>query len=248
LTVDHVPPKGITRGTAMEMRDLAGRLSAEGAARKFELSQDGVKFRSLCSTCNNVRLGSDADPELISLCNHTHALLQARLILPSSITVNVRPMRVLRSIVGHLLATESGRKPNGLFELALASFFLDTSTQLPRAVECFYWPYPFTDQVILRDVALTRLGHGRAPLLFKLLKFYPLSFMLTWERDEKAWDFLMPNLAIHRRLTNNDVTPVAINLRVVPPQRWPEAPTNEAAQLIGGNPMHATPRLPGKRR
>lgn len=59
LTVDHVPPKGIARGTAMEMRDLMDRLSVTEVQGKFQLSQDGVKFRSLCPRCNNVRLGAE---------------------------------------------------------------------------------------------------------------------------------------------------------------------------------------------
>ncbi|HEV2682752.1 MAG TPA: hypothetical protein VGV14_19795 [Rhodanobacter sp.] len=248
LTVDHVPPKGATRVAAMEMRELWARLSTGEQARRFELSQDGVKFRTLCRLCNNVRLGANADPELVALCNHADTILKTKLILPPSFSARVRPMRVLRAIAGHLLATQSGRQPAGPFELGMVSFFLNTAEAPPRELECFYWPYPYSDQVILRDVGMTRLGHGRAPLVFKLLKFYPLAFMLTWARDEQAWDFLMPNLAIHRRISNDDFATVPIDLRSVPHQRWPEAPTDDAALLSGGTPMHATPRTPKKRK
>lgn len=246
LTLDHVPPKGATRITAVEMRDLTARLSMDGTQGRCELSQDGVKFRSLCRRCNNERLGAETDPELVKLCNHADAVLRSRLVLPSSFAIDVRPMRALRSVVGHLLATESGRQPNGPFERAMAQFFLDTKLPPPRELECFYWPYPYTDQVILRDVGLGRLGNG-TPLVFKLLKFYPLAFMLTWQRDVATWDFLMPDLAAFRGLTNDAVASVSIDLRAVPPQRWPEAPLGDCALLMGGKPLHASPRRPKAR-
>jgi hypothetical protein len=242
LTVDHVPPKGATRISAMEMRDLMDRLSVSGSKGRHELSQDGVKFRSLCRICNNERLGAQCDPELIRLCNHADGVLRSRLILPATFAVDVRPMRVLRALVGHLLATQSGRRPVGPFEEGLASFFLDLRLPPPRELECFYWIYPFNDQVIVRDAALTRLGHGIAPLVFKLIKFYPLAFLLTWERHETSWPYQMPQLTRFRDLSNDEAVPMTIDLRVKLPQRWPEAPTGDGAVLYGGRPMHANPR------
>jgi hypothetical protein len=231
----------------MEMRDLMSRLSIYQVEKRFELSQDGVKFRSLCRRCNNERLGAECDPELLALCNHAHAILQSPLVLPPSFSIDVRPMRVLRAVVGHMLATESGRSPAGPMEEAMATFFLDTRLPPPRQLECFYWPYTFTDQVILRDVSLGRMG-GHPPLFFKLLKFYPLAFMLTWERDEATWAFRMQDLARHRRLGNNDEASLVIDLRAVPPQRWPEAPLSDGILLMGGKPMIAEPRAGKKKR
>jgi hypothetical protein len=244
LTLDHVPPKGATRISAMEMRDLMDRLSISDLKGRYELSQDGVKFRSVCRRCNNERLGAGCDPELISLCNHADTVLRSRLMLPPSFTVDVRPMRVLRAVAGHLLATQSGRRPAGTFEEGMAEFFLNTRLPPPRQLECFYWPYPFNDQVIVRDACLTRLGYGQSPLIIKLLKFYPLSFLLTWERDETAWAFRVPELTQFRNLSNDDVRPVNIDLRVVLNQRWPEAPMSDTAIMFGGRPVHATPREP----
>jgi hypothetical protein len=244
--VDHVPPKGIAKGTAMEMRDLMDRLSIGNVQGKFQLSQDGVKFRSLCPRCNNVRLGAECDPDLLALCNHADRVMRSPLALPPSFTVDVRPMRVLRAIVGHMLATQSGRAPVGPVEEAMRDFFLDTRLPPPQQLECFYWPYPFTDQVVLRDVALGRLD-GRPPMLFKLLKFYPLSFMLTWERDVAAWDLWMPNLGRHRRLSNDDTAALDVDLKAVPPQRWPEAPLTDCVLLMGGKPMMAEPKRGARR-
>lgn len=225
----------------MEMRGLMDRLSIHEVRGKFQLSQDGVKFRSLCPRCNNERLGAECDPELLTLCNHADRVMRSPLALPPSFAVDVRPMRVLRSIVGHTLATQSGRRPLGPMEEAMAEFFLNTQLPPPPQLECFYWPYPFNDQVILRDVTLGRMG-GHPPLFFKLLKFYPLSFMLTWERDEPTWDFRMQDLARYRRLSNDESAALVIDLKAVPPQRWPEAPLSDCMLLMGGKPLMAEPR------
>lgn len=246
LTIDHVPPKGATRIGAVEMRDLMERLSIEGLSGKYELSQDGVKFRSLCRICNNERLGAGCDPELVSLCNHADATIRSRLILPGTFSANVRPMRVLRAIVGHLLATQSGRVPVGTFERGMAQFFLNTKLPPPPEMECFYWPYPFNDQVILRDVSKTKLGTGISPLLFKLLKFYPLSFMLIWQRDASVWPIPGAELTRYRGLSNDDTASIAFDLRSIPHQRWPEAPSDDEAIMMGGRPMYARPRTPTK--
>lgn len=109
LTLDHVPPKGATRITAVEMRDLTARLSMDGTQGRCELSQDGVKFRSLCRRCNNERLGAETDPELVKLCNHADAVLRSRLVLPPSFAIDVRPMRALRSVVGQGVGEDEGR-------------------------------------------------------------------------------------------------------------------------------------------
>lgn len=248
LTVDHVPSKGATRIAAMEVRSLTDRLSIDRVHGRFELSQNGVKFRSLCKRCNNVRLGAECDPELVLLCTRADNILRSPLALPPRFTVDVRPARVLRAVVGHLLATEPTRRPVGPFEEGLAEFFLDTKLSPPHQLECFYWLYPFNDQVILRDVGMTRLGRGLSPLIFKLLKFYPLSFMLTWERNEQDWVFSVPELArFHSHLSYDAIAPVLIDLRTLPHQRWPEAPASDGALLIGGQPLHASPRVQNRR-
>ena len=222
LTFDHVPPKGAARIGAMAMRSLGDRIGAPAPMARFRRAADGVKFRSICAACNNSRLGVGADPELARLCNGAH---DAYFSVTRGVTfgISARPMRILRAICGHLLATVPGRSPVGTFEQGMQVFFMDTSSIPPTELECFYWPYPYNDQVIIRDVTMKRLGVGNA-MSFKLLKFYPLAFLLTWERETDNFQFQMRNLNAFHTLSNDDEALITVALPGMPRQRWPEMP------------------------
>lgn len=96
LTEDHIPPKGALRITQMEMVHLIQVLSAPGSMSRGRLSQDGVKFRTLCGRCNNDLLGSRYDPELIRLVNSVGTILKSSLQLPPRMNVPVVPQKVMR--------------------------------------------------------------------------------------------------------------------------------------------------------
>ena len=55
LTEDHVPPKGSITPEKVGVRSLVQTMKAVDS-RIGQLFQNGVKFRTLCSTCNNVKL------------------------------------------------------------------------------------------------------------------------------------------------------------------------------------------------
>jgi hypothetical protein len=122
LTRDHVPPKGSIRLTAVEVRNFAQRLSElapgrvniidddglQESVRRYKLSQDGVRFRSICARCNNVLLGGRYDLELNRVSQTVGSLirmhLRGLLALPSEIQINTRTHYLVRAIIGHLLA------------------------------------------------------------------------------------------------------------------------------------------------
>lgn len=107
LTEDHVPPKGSIDPQKVGIKSLVQNVNPIDP-KVVRLSQNGVKFRSLCSSCNNHRLGRKLDPALNAfsqsvariICNRSH------LSLPSRVKVRLQPQRVARSIIGHLLAAE----------------------------------------------------------------------------------------------------------------------------------------------
>jgi hypothetical protein len=242
LTVDHIPPKGAIRISAVEMMSLFHRISAEPKAERPAFSQNGVKFRSLCADCNNVCLGVEADPELISLTSHIATLFKSSLVLPATLIVRAKPHTILRSIIGHSLGAGVGLTPAGPFAISLAEYFLDKSKPIPTALDCYYWPYPYNDQVVVHTAALTTtLGSGQKPTVFKLIKFFPLAFMMTWEREEGV-TYGLENLCDHRNLGPDDEADIRINIRPLPHQLWPEAPTGNAAILYGEKTLFAKPR------
>jgi len=249
LTEDHVPPKKASRLANVQMADLWKRLQAEPEVeRPPKYSQNGVKFRSICSTCNNVRLGAECDPALIRFTSEVAAVIThletSPLVLPLALSIKTQPTTVLRSIVGHTLAINGARKPAGEMELALAEFFLDPSRPPDRALDCLYWLYPYNDQVFIQSAVISHaLGSGKGGTYFKLLKFYPLAFMLTWKRNDRL-HMQLRNLCDHRNVRYEDEAEVAIDTLPPPHQLWPEVPTGHSAVMYAGRPKIAEARPP----
>src|SRR5579871_4605419 len=110
LTEDHVPPKGVPGCGEFNLYGLQAALDIErGQGRRFP---NGVKYRTLCKRCNYDLLGGQYDPALVALAVGIQSELQK--IAASgreaarSVWVRTQPARVLRSLVGHVLAIGSG--------------------------------------------------------------------------------------------------------------------------------------------
>jgi len=56
LTWDHVPPQGGIDITPVEQETILERLTASKDDRQYLISQNGVKYRTICKDCND-RLG-----------------------------------------------------------------------------------------------------------------------------------------------------------------------------------------------
>src|SRR6056297_3557589 len=68
LSWDHVPPKGGISLTSVEQETVFQRLTINGEKRKYTISQNGVKFRTICKECNE-KIGSKYDPVLNDFAN-----------------------------------------------------------------------------------------------------------------------------------------------------------------------------------
>ncbi len=199
LTLDHVPPKGSVQLRASETAyflhalqgSAQGRVTICGDERLLpprggrRRSQNGVKFRTICATCNNARLGAKYDPELKRVANVIGQLARAQaeadLRLPPSLRVSVRTHYLIRGIIGHLLAAVEPRdrsKPRSGFDAGfhrhLREYFLDESIPLPKTVRVYYWLYPTQDrQVIINGLAL-QLKDGAATFIVgSLVRVFP---------------------------------------------------------------------------
>lgn len=239
LTEDHVPPKGAIRVTQMEMHHLTQVLGAERPTARGRLSQDGVKFRTLCTNCNSELLGHRYDPELIRFSNTVGSLLKTTLSLPPRVNVRIAPQKVLRALCGHILAFGLDRPANGPFEEALASYFLDETMPFPAGVNLYYWVYPYNSQVLVRDCAMTDLKI-REPVVIKTMKYFPLAFMFTWE-EPVEYGFLLENLARFGQRGLSEECDLIVDLQLVPPMIWPEAPSKSSFLVYGADAMRADP-------
>lgn len=250
LTLDHVPPKGSVQLRASETAyflhalqgSAQGRVTICGDERLLpprggrRRSQNGVKFRTICATCNNARLGAKYDPELKRVANVIGQLARAQaeadLRLPPSLRVSVRTHYLIRGIIGHLLAAVEPRdrsKPRSGFDAGfhrhLREYFLDESIPLPKTVRVYYWLYPTQDrQVIINGLAL-QLKDGAATFIVgSLIKFFPVAYYIVNTDAVSPLELGVP--WIEGGGCNDLACQVDLCLRPasIPPLDWPEVP------------------------
>lgn len=235
LTFDHVPPKGCAGIGKRNVHTLASYLWCEETKPRH--AQSGMKFRSLCPRCNNTLLGHEYDPSLREFANRASMHLRVgdmNITLPDVVHVDVKPQRIARAIIGHLLAADMAcglnSPPNPApFPSAMQTYFLDPSSLAAPEMEIFYWLYPSDVQVIINFCGIMALSVDGC-ILGCFLKFYPLAFWVIWDRPK--------NIAINRRHLLpirsggiDDVVTLPISLRLVPRTDWPENPSDDLVML-----------------
>lgn len=242
LTEDHSPPKCCVKPTAVKIRHIIDMLAEEKIPEKGRISQNGVKFRTLCKRCNNHLLGAEYDPALAELTNQCDNLLNSSLHLPKVMMVSCNPRLVARSVFGHLAAQGVDRYSDNEAWLELKIWFNDPQVDLPERIRIYYWLFPHRGCVVLRDAALMDL-RNRMPASIWLLKFYPLSFMFSWEKTPRKM-FDLPMLPVNSTEATVDIP---VQLRQIPHRYWPEAPTDETIVAYGQEAMFSVNYDPGNK-
>jgi hypothetical protein len=205
-------------------------------------AQGGVKYRTLCESCNTKRLGAEYDPDLVRLTHDVDRIisaLQVGLAVPSSTLIRVRPQRVLRSVIGHSLAAAVERAATGDWDRELVPYFLDKNLFFPVSARVHYWIYPFQRQVLIRDACfLSHLRHdeGKNPTLFMCIKFYPLAFLVADCRDNN-YKFNLPCLSDYGGVDLDTEVDLPLHFKNLPGEQWPEAPSPQYTVAYGGNPL-----------
>ena len=240
LTEDHIPPKGVSRVTQVLMLNIVDFLQIQRPKKSGRISQNGVKYRTICSQCNNELLGLNYDPTLITLTKNVRTHLESFLLLPTSMSLMIKPTRLVRSIVGHLLAHGVNEHRNGKMVANLTDYFLDESAPFPEGLNIYYWVYPYNDQVIVKGATLS-LYYMNSFAVFMLLKFFPLSFLFVLDKPS---EWKIPFYRLDSLLTQSidDEAVMHINFKNLPPQRWPEAPTDTGMVMHGAGSTGAIPK------
>jgi len=227
LTRDHVFPLSTVIMRTLEVHTLAQDLSC--VPSEPQLAHGSVERRTICKRCNSTRLGAQYDPTLKRFEERVASWIRARykrhLALPSAFRVNLKPNRVIRAIVGHLLAAEtrssrSAPLVHAPMPDAMRDYFLDETKELPPELEVFCWPYPSNMQVVIRSAGIGQYGSGDF-VVSDFMKAFPLAFWLAWDRP-KSVPVTLCRLPSSKDL-DEDVT-IEISLRNVPPIDWPERP------------------------
>lgn len=148
LTQDHVPPKGSIKPQKVGIKKITQLDNGRVNPKIHRISQNGLKFRTLCSQCNNVKLGGDFDPSLNKMSRDVAQLLNSQrwLTLPSEFRVKLQPQKIARAIIGHLLAAEirdnmSSELNSALMATQMRQYFLDYAADFPEKFNLYFWPY-----------------------------------------------------------------------------------------------------------
>lgn len=241
LTEDHSPPKSCVKPTAVQIRHIIDLLADRGVEEKGRISQNGVKFRTLCSRCNNDLLGLRYDPALASFTNKASQILSSRLRLPDVMSITGNPQRIMRSVVGIWRRRGVDRYLKGPETKAIRDSFIDDSIPLPENIRIYYWPFPHRGCIIFRDAAYLDIPTGQVAAIW-LMKFFPISFMVAWEKTEDRM-FNLPCLSEWRMFPPDTAVELPLRLTQIPHRYWPEAPTNTSVLTYGQEAMFAIPHV-----
>ena len=200
-----------------------------------------MKYRSLCGRCNNELLGAEYDPALIDLGQQVSALMTSPVLLPRTMTVRVKPQRIARAVLGHIAAQGVNRyDEKSPTTLPLRDYILDPAKPLPVELRLCYWAYPHRSRVLMRDALIMTLFQPDKGAHLWLLKSFPLAFAALWERDFRFEVPAPRDFDAYSDAKIDDVVDMPIDLFDVPPEEWPEAPTNNTMLMVGQEALAAT--------
>jgi len=236
LTKEHVPPAGCGNVSNVVLRSLSKIGSTD--KRDSFVSQGGLKFGSTCHKCNNERLGINYDPELIKLYKEMKQLSESvsnnRLSLPRCKTFFIKPQKIARSVIGHIIAANSiaslseNSEHKGIYS-QLVEYFIDADAPLPNNVEIYCWFYPSRDIRILKFFGRT-FKWGVNPVVGDVLKFFPLAFWVVWNVPKEI-NISLPKLLSNHNIGGDELVQLTIDFASYPPLDFPERPNNDGASL-----------------
>jgi hypothetical protein len=216
LSWDHVPPKGVVGNRAVVIDSLASRLMTGQPFRQNVESQNGVKFKTLCTACNG-RL-KRGDHFLKKFAQQVTGIIESRICLPRPIMVTLEPNVITRSILGHILAAKT-QTDQALFDQNLRPCLKDFSIPIPDNVHVFFWVYPFRTIKIMREFMMPTIrGRFDAFSQFQVLKFYPLAFLVT---DTPSYQGLF-SLDKFKNIGLEDSVDIPLHVDGLPIEDWPE--------------------------
>lgn len=230
LSSDHVPPAATGNRQAVGMLPLAAHLS--GTAGWARQSQNGLKFRTICRSCNSL-LGLEYDPTITEFAAAVARCVETPIELLWNIDVTVRVQRLMKGVVGHLLASEVDYR-SAFFAGWASNYVLDPTSGLPETVNIFLWLHEGPGSLAFTDLIKYSLRYDSVHLVHAL-KFPPLGFLIT---SDRMYDGL-PSLSRHRAACPDDEVDVRVPLRARRPPDWPEAPSDGTISMLGGAAANA---------
>ena len=178
LSWDHVPPKGSVEITEVEIENIFNKITSSNNKRQYKLSQNGLKFRTICKKCNE-KIGELYDPGINEFSKGVGSYLKSNLYLPPKIYYKAKPIKIIRGVLAHLLSAKIEVDEVNI-DKTIRDFIFDLKKPIPTNLHVFYWTYPYENTEILRDFGMPRLrGQWGTYTLFNTIKFFPIAYLIT---------------------------------------------------------------------
>ncbi|WP_044479529.1 hypothetical protein [Paenibacillus antibioticophila] len=241
LTWDHIPPKGGIKLSEVEQKNILQHLT-DSKNNNYVLSQNGVKYRTICSTCNNGLLGAKYDVVLNAFANELSLFLKTSLQIPQVVKFKTQPAMIIKCIIGHLLAAK-GDLENNLIDHHFRDYFLDDSKVVPAYYKVFYWVYPYNSIKIIRDIGMPSIrGDFKSKFsMFSTLRYFPIAFLIT---DAEEYSGLN-EMSKYCSRSIEDFVEIPIDFTKIFDENWPEYGENNF--IMGGESLQsgvsAVPRV-----
>jgi hypothetical protein len=217
LTWDHVPPQRGIDITPVEQETILERLTASKDDRQYLISQNGVKYRTICKDCND-RLGRQYDPIMNDFARGIGRFLHATLHLPEIIQYETKPNRLIRAICGHLLAAK-GELENTKVDEVMRNFIFDEASDFPNGLKILYWVYPYSYIVLIRDIVMPAIrGNFDRYGFFSIIKYFPIGYILC---DLDGYEGLN-DLSFYFTSNLDELASIPIPLKQIRHPQWPE--------------------------
>ncbi|MDP2324280.1 MAG: hypothetical protein Q8N51_09660 [Gammaproteobacteria bacterium] len=231
MSWDHVPPKGGITPEPLEIKSIINSLTGTPEKGNVRDTQNGLKFRTICDDCNNL-IGREYDPEINKVAFTVRRFLNSKLILPQKVTLIVKPQRLMRSIVGHLIAASvSGSDAN--LGKEFKRFVLCRDSELPSSADIFFWIHPYALTVVSREIVQVSIRAPQEMHIMHLLKYFPVAYVCSDTEFSKT----IPSLGQFRKLNFDAEVELEFDTKTIKYERWPETPSDQdgTAILLGAN-------------
>jgi hypothetical protein len=190
----------------------------------------GVRFRTLCADCNN-GLGGKEDKTISAFFESVKKLVEARIILTSTMKITTKPNQLYKGMMVHLVAANDSGIPTA-FDIEARELFFGRKPLQLSTWSLFYWVFVGPQLFIMRNAYHT-VWHPRVELCaLILLKLYPLAFMFVQE----PWFMGVPNLRSY--LQGRDDVEAEIPIELGRKDRhplWPAIAERNNLIMLGGD-------------
>ena len=228
LSWDHVPPKGGIELTTIEMENLLHVFTKKEDVRNIRESQNGLKYRTICKECNEF-LGQKYDHVVNEFALTVGRHLKSGLKFPKMIHHKTKPLRLMKGILGHLLAAKA-EYDDVLLDTQVREFILDEKSVIPDNIYIFYWVYPYNCAIILRDFVMPSVrGNFKNFGFFQTIKYFPIAYLIS---NKPKYEDLI-ELTKYRSVDIDEEIDLPIDLSRIEHHYWPEM-LDEKNILFGG--------------